>query len=59
MRRPPAELRKIEEEARRRELAHRRLRRERRLRVGLWILGVAALLLALGVFTRMLGLPVG
>jgi hypothetical protein len=44
MPRPPSELRKLEEEERRRAHAHRRLRWEQRLRVSLWVLG------GLGVF---------
>lgn len=44
MPRPPSELRKLEEEERRRARVHRRLRWQQRLRVGLWMLG------GLGVF---------
>jgi hypothetical protein len=43
MPRPPAELRKLEDEARRRARAHRRLIWARRMRVTLWLLAAIGL----------------
>lgn len=59
MPRPPSELRKIEEEERRRARAHRRLAWERKRRVVLWVaagLGVAAALVSIA---RLAGFPLG
>jgi len=58
MPRPPEEIRRIDDELRRRERAHRRLRWERRLRTGLWLLGGAAALGALLGVARLAGLPI-
>ncbi len=55
MRRPPAELRRLEDEERRGALAHRRLHRQRRLRLGLLILVAALLLGAIGLAVFSLG----
>ena len=52
MPRPPAELRKLEDEERRRERAHRRMRWRKRLRQGLWLLAGTLLLLALAFAAR-------
>ena len=59
MPRPPAELRRLEDEERRRALAHRRLRRDRRLRTWLWVLGGTVLLVALALFARLAALFLG
>lgn len=59
MPRPPAELRHIEEEERRRARAHRRLRLERRLRLSLWILGGAALLTVFVLLAHLAGFSPG
>jgi len=59
MPRPPAELRKLEDEERRRSQAHRRLQWERR-RHSIFL--AAAVLTALGVLllvARLAGLPLG
>jgi hypothetical protein len=56
MPRPPSELRKLDEEERRRARAHRRLQWEQRLRVGLWVLGGLFLLLAIVLVARLAGL---
>ena len=56
MPRPPSELRKLDEEERRRARAHRRLQWEQRLRVGLWVLGGLLLLLAIVLVARLAGL---
>lgn len=53
MPRPPAELRKLEDEERRRTRAYRRVRWERRLRLGLWILVGTLLLLAIAFAVRL------
>lgn len=59
VRRPPAEVRQIELEERRRARAHRRLRWEARWRKGLWI-GLALLVLViLAYLARLAGLPMG
>jgi cell division septal protein FtsQ len=55
MPRPPAELRKLEEEERRRANAHRRVRWGRRLRVALWILGGIGLLGLIALLARLAG----
>jgi len=44
MPRPPAELRKLDDEERRRSRAHRKLRWEGRVRAALWILGSIGLI---------------
>ena len=59
MLRPPAEIRRMEEEERRRARAHRRLAWERRLRTGLWILGAMLLLGGLVLVFRLLGVSGG
>jgi uncharacterized protein YbbK (DUF523 family) len=59
MPRPPAELRRMNDEERRRARAHRRLKRERRLRAALW-LGAGLVLAAAAVsLVRLIGFPVG
>jgi predicted anti-sigma-YlaC factor YlaD len=59
MPRPPTELRRIEDEERRRACAHRRLKRERWLRVAIW-LGAGVTLAAAVVFlVRLVGVSVG
>ena len=59
MPRPPAELRRIEDEERRRARAHRRLVWERRQRVALWVAVVLGVLAALVSLARLAGFPVG
>jgi hypothetical protein len=59
MPRPPAELKRLEEERRRRDRAHRRLRWERRRRATLWLTGGLALLAVLWSLARLAGLSVG
>jgi hypothetical protein len=59
MPRPPAEIRKLEDEEHRRALAHRRLQWERRLRMGLWLLGGLVLLTVFVLFARLAGLSLG
>jgi hypothetical protein len=59
MQRPPTELRKLEDEERRRDRAHRRLRWERRLRVARWVVGGLALLFILALIARLTGFPLG
>jgi hypothetical protein len=59
MPRPPEEIRRIDEEQRRRVRAHQRLRWERRVRAGLWILGGAAAVAALLAVARLAGLSIG
>lgn len=59
MPRPPAELRRIEDEERRRAMAHRRLAWERRRRVAFWIAGGLGILVAVGWFIRLVGFPIG
>ena len=59
MPRPPAELRHIEDEERRRARAHRRLRWGRRLRVGLWTLGGVVLLAVFVLCARLAGFSLG
>ena len=59
MPRPPAELRRIEEEERRRERAHRQLRWKRRRRVVVWLAAGVSLLAALVSLARLAGFPVG
>lgn len=59
MPRPPAELRKLEDEERRRAGAHRRLQWERRLRMGLWLLGGLLLLAVFVLFARLAGFSLG
>jgi hypothetical protein len=51
--RPPTEIRKMEEERSRREWAHRRLRWQHRLRVGVWALGAVVLAVLLALFLRL------
>lgn len=58
MPRPPAELRKIDDEERRRARAHRRMVWERRRRVALWFAAGLAVLAAVAFFTRLAGFPV-
>ena len=59
MPRPPAELRKLEDEERRRARAHQRLQWERRLRMGLWLLGGLVLLAVFVLFARLAGFSLG
>lgn len=59
MPRPPGELRKLEEEERRRARAHRRLRWHQRFRVILWLLGGVCLLAVLALLARIVGLSFG
>lgn len=59
MPRPPAEMRRIEDEERRRALAHRRLAWERRRRVVFWIAGGLGILVTVGCLIRLVGVPVG
>jgi hypothetical protein len=59
MPRPPAELRRIEEEERRRARAHRRLAWERRRRLALWVAAGLVAAAALMSLARLAGLPVG
>ncbi len=59
MPRPPAELRRLEDEELRRGRAHRRLRWEERLRVTLWILGGLSLLVVIALLARLAGLSLG
>jgi hypothetical protein len=59
MPRPPAELRKLEDEEGRRARAHRRLRWRRRVRVGLWILAGGVLLVAIALIARLAGFSLG
>ncbi len=53
--RPPAEIRKMEQERSRRESAHRRLRWQRRLRVIMWVLGVLVVVVLLVLSLRLVG----
>ena len=55
MPRPPAELRRIEDEERRRARAHRRLVWQRRRRVALWVTAFGLAILAAGMFIARLG----
>jgi hypothetical protein len=59
MPRPPAEVRKVEDEERRRARAHRRLQWERRRRMGLWLLGGLVLLAVFVLFARLAGFSLG
>ena len=59
MPRPPAELRRIEEEERRRARAHRRLVWERRRRVALWFVAGLAVLTAVALVMRLGGVSIG
>jgi hypothetical protein len=59
MPRPPSELRRIEEEERRRARAHRRLVWERRRRMALWFAAGLAALVALAFFARLAGFSLG
>lgn len=59
MPRPPAELRRIEEEERRRARAHRRLVWERRRRVALWFAAGLAVLAAVAFLARLGGVSIG
>ncbi len=59
MPRPPAELRRIDDEERRRARAHRRLAWERRRRVVFWIAGGLGILVTVGCLLRLAGLSVG
>ena len=59
MPRPPAELRRIEEEERRCARAHRRLVWERRRRVALWFVAGLAVLTAVAVVARLGGVSIG
>ena len=59
MPRPPAELRKIDDEERRRARAHRRLLWERRRRVALWFAAGLAFLVAVAFIFRLAGFSIG
>jgi len=59
MRRPATEMRRLEDEERRRTRAHRKLVWERRFRAGLWIVGLALLLIAIAILARLSGLSFG
>jgi hypothetical protein len=59
MPRPPAELRRIDDEERRRARAHRRLVWERRRRVALWFVAGLAVLTALAFVVRLGGVSIG
>jgi hypothetical protein len=59
MPRPPSELRRIEEEERRRARAHRRLVWERRRRVMLWLVAGLAVLAAVAFVVRFGGVSIG
>jgi lipopolysaccharide export LptBFGC system permease protein LptF len=59
MPRPPAELRRINDEARRRARAHRRLLWERRRRVALWFVAGLAVLAAVAFVVRFGGVSIG
>jgi len=59
MPRPPAELRKIDDEERRRARAHRRVLWERRWRVALWFAAGLAVLVAVAFFARLAGFSIG
>ena len=53
MPRPPSELRRLDEEERRRARVHRRLRWEQRLRMSLWVLGGLGLLVTIVLLARL------
>ena len=53
--RPPTELRKLEEEERRRARAHRRLLWERRLRLTGWLLAIIGVLFLMVLLARLTG----
>jgi hypothetical protein len=59
MPRPPAELRRIDDEERRRARAHRRLVWARRRRVALWFVAGLAVLTAFAVVARLGGVSLG
>ncbi len=59
MPRPPAELKKMDDEERRRARAHRRLLWGRRLRMMLWFLGGIGLLLVISLLARLAGFSLG
>ncbi|MBP1774761.1 MAG: hypothetical protein H6Q86_767 [candidate division NC10 bacterium] len=59
MPRPPSELRRMDDEARRRARAHRRLLWERRWRVALWFAAGLAVLAAAAFLVRLGGLSLG
>jgi hypothetical protein len=59
MPRPPSELRKLEEEERRRARVHRRLRWEQRLHASLWVLGGLGVLITIVLLARLVGLFFG
>ncbi len=59
MPRPPAELRKLEEEERRRARAHRQLIWGRRVRVALWLLCGVGLLAIIAFLARLAGFSLG
>lgn len=59
MPRPPAEMRRMDDEARRRARAHRRLVWERRRRVALWFVAGLAVLAAVAIIVRLGGLSIG
>jgi len=59
MPRPPAELRRIDDEERRRARAHRRVLWERRRRVVLWFAVGLAILVAVAFIVRLAGFSIG
>ena len=59
MPRPPTEMRRMDDEARRRARAHRRLVWERRRRTALWVAAGLAVLAAVALVARLGGAPVG
>ena len=59
MPRPPGELRKLEEEERRRARIHSRLRWEQRLRLSLWVLGGLGLFFTIVLLARLAVLFLG
>ncbi len=59
MPRPPAELKKLEDEERRRARAHRRLVWARRMRVTLWLLAAVGLLVVIAFLARLAGFSLG
>ncbi len=59
MLRPPAEVRRIEDEERRRARAHRRLAWARRWRVAFWIAGGLGVVIAVAFLARLAGFSIG
>ncbi len=59
MPRPPAELKKLEDEERRRARAHRRLVWAQRMRVTLWLLATIGVLVVIAFLARLAGFSLG